>query len=141
MSYQKNNFNNNLQKLMGGSDEKRTFKVVELNGKLVDFGRFTLKKKTSSGKPGPGPSAAAKKALSAIAKHLKVKKEKVNVTFMIQEITRGKDQYKIYGPYKGSYRKFSPKEIKEKEIKLKDGTIIRKEYEPKVKLVKGKKGG
>ena len=49
MSYQKNNFNNNLQKLMGGSDEKRTFKVVELNGKLVDFGRFTLKKKTSSG--------------------------------------------------------------------------------------------
>ena len=62
---------------------------------------------------------------------------------MIQEITRGPSQYKIYGPYHGKYRKYSAKEMKEKEIKTKDGKIIKIEYQPIVKLVKkkNKKGG
>ena len=64
---------------------------------------------------------------------------------MIQEITRGKTQYKIYGPYNGYYRKYSSKELKEKRIKTKDGKYITLEYEPVVKLqkanIKTKKGG
>ena len=121
-----NNMNKN-----GGSEKdesnKRTFKVVELNGKVVDFGNFTIKKKTSSGNPGPGPIIAARKALLSISKYLKTNKSKLNVNFMIQEITRGKTQYKIYGPYNGYYRKY-----------------IVLEYEPIVKLQKvnnNKKGG
>ena len=150
-SYNNENFKTNLKKLeemkknQGGGENtnKRTFKIVELNGKVVDFGHLTIKKKTSSGNPGPGPSAVAKKALSSIAKHLKINKDKLDVKFMIQEITRGPSQYKIYGPYHGKYRKYSAKEIKEKQIKTKNGKIIKIEYEPIVKLVKKnkKKGG
>lgn len=147
--YTINNFQKNLEKLKkkqngGEISNKRTFRIVELNGKVVDFGHLTIKKKTSSGKPGPGPSAIAKKALSSIAKHLKLNKSKLDVTFMIQEITRGNNQYKIFGPYHGKYRKYTPKEIKEKQIKTKNGKIIKIEYEPIVKLVKknnNKKGG
>ena len=155
--YSKNQFQSNLNKLINkvsyknnkyGSSKKdesniRTFKVVELNGKVVDFGNFTIKKKTSGGNPGPGPLTAARKALQSIAKHLKVNKSKLNASFMIQEITRGKTQYKIYGPYKGSYRKYSAKELKDKKIETKDGKTIILEYEPLVKLEKskGKSGG
>ena len=62
---------------------------------------------------------------------------------MIQEITRGKTQYKIYGPYNGYYRKYSAKELKDKKIKTKEGKYIVLEYEPIVKLQKinNKKGG
>jgi hypothetical protein len=151
--YSEKNFSKNLQNLQkkqkkqnqsgGENANKRSFKIVELNGKLVDFGHLTIKKKTSSGNPGPGPSAVAKKALSSIAKYLKTNKSKIDVKFMIQEITRGPSQYKIYGPYHGKYRKYSAKEMKEKEIKTKDGKIIKIEYQPIVKLVKkkNKKGG
>ena len=140
---------NIIKKKEGGSEKdesnKRTFKVIELNGKIVDFGNFTIKKKTSSGNPGPGPIIAARKALQSISKYLKVNKNKLNVKFMIQEITRGKTQYKIYGPYNGYYRKYSSKELKEKKIKTKDGKFITLEYEPIVKLEKtfnkSKKGG
>ena len=38
---------------------------------------------------------------------------------MIQEITRGKTQYKIYGPYNGYYRNTLAKELKDKKIKTK----------------------
>lgn len=144
MSYSKNNWNSNIQSLQkkGGKDKdesnKRTFRVVELNGKVVEFGNFTIKKKTSSGNPGPGPIIAARKALQSIAKYLKVTKLKLNAKFMIQEITRGKSQYKIYGPYEGYYRKYSPKESKNKKIKTKDGSFIMLEYEPIIKLEKSK---
>jgi hypothetical protein len=145
--YSQSNLNQNKAMLQvsqkAGKDEsnRRTFKVVELNGKVVDFGNFTIKRKTSGGNPGPGPLTAARKALQSISKHLKVNKNKLNVTFMIQEITRGKTQYKIYGPYKGSYRKYNSKELNEKKIKTKSGKFITLEYEPIVKLNKTKKGG
>ena len=153
-NYDNSSFNKNkklLQNMIkkGGDNKdesnKRTFKVIELNGKVVDFGNFTIKRKTSGGNPGPGPIIAARKALQSISKYLKVNKNKLNVNFMIQEITRGKTQYKIYGPYNGYYRKYSSKELKEKRIKTKDGKYITLEYEPVVKLqkanIKAKKGG
>ena len=157
-NYSQNNWEKNKKSLKehqvntsinkkGGADKdesnKRTFKVVELNGKVVDFGNFTIKKKTSSGNPGPGPIIAARKALQSITKYLKTNKLKLNVNFMIQEITRGKTQYKIYGPYNGYYRKYSSKELKNKKIKTKEGKYIVLEYEPIVKLqkVNNKKGG
>lgn len=153
--YSKDNFNKNISNLQkkivnkngGNKDEsnKRTFKVVELNGKIVDFGNFTIKKKTTSGNYGAGPISAAKKALQSIAKHLEVDKNKLNSNFMIQEITRGKNQYKIYGPYEGHYRKYTQKEMKSKNIHTKNGKIFSLEYEPVVKLEKSlnknKKGG
>ena len=120
------------------NNNERHFKVIELDGQVVDFGYLTLQKKTKSGKPGPGPLSAAKKALRSISEHLgmmKDKKLKINVTFKIQEITRGSSK-KIYGPYKGHYRKFTNKEKKEKKLKSKSGKIITFNMEPIVKLNK-----
>ena len=120
------------------NNNERHFKVVELDGQVVDFGYLTLQKKTKSGNPGPGPLSAAKKALRSISEHLgmmKDKKLKINVAFKIQEITRGSSK-KIYGPYKGHYRKFSNKEMKEKKLKSKSGKIITFTMEPVVKLLK-----
>ena len=128
---------NNNQK--GGIDNnERHFKIIELDGKKVDFGYLTLQKKTKSGNPGPGPVSAAKKALRSISDHLDMKKEKklkINVVYKIQEITRGSSK-KIYGPYKGYYRKFSAKEMKEKKRKTKSGKTITFTMEPIVKLHK-----
>ena len=46
--YQKNIEELKKQILEGGDNESniRTFKIVEINGKLVDLGHFTIKKKT-----------------------------------------------------------------------------------------------
>lgn len=131
---------NNNSNHTGGenNNNERHFKVIELDGQVVDFGYLTLQKKTKSGKPGPGPLSAAKKALRSISEHLgmmKDKKLKINVTFKIQEITRGSSK-KIYGPYKGHYRKFTNKEKKEKKLKSKSGKIITFNMEPIVKLNK-----
>jgi len=138
--YQKNIEELKKQILEGGDNESniRTFKIVEINGKLVDLGHFTIKKKTEKGNPGPGPISAARKALMTITKYLNTNKSKLNVEFMIQEITRGNKQYKITGPYKGYYRKYSSEEIKKRQIKRDDGKIISLKYEPIVKLEKKK---
>ena len=133
-----------LEKIMnknnhhGGKDnsKERHFKVVKLDGQVVDFGRISIRKVTKGGKPGPGPIAAAKKALRSICDHLGMsgdKKLKVNVKFMIKEITQDSDK-KIYGPYHGHYKKYSEKEIKEK----KNATGRTYEMEPVVKMVHSK---
>ena len=127
------------QILEGGGDQEsniRTFKIIEVNGKIVNLGHFTIKKKTEKGNPGPGPISAARKALMTITKYLNTNKNKLNAEFMLQEITRGNKQYKITGPYKGYYRKYSPEEIKKRQIKRDDGKIISLKYEPIVKLKK-----
>lgn len=138
--YQQNIEELKKQIFEGGDNESniRTFKIVEINGKIVDLGHFTIKKKTENGNPGPGPISAARKALMTITKYLNTNKSKLNVEFMIQEITRGNKQYKITGPYKGYYRKYSPEEIKKRQIKRDDGKIISLKYEPIVKLEKKK---
>ena len=129
---------NNSQSGGQNNNNEHHFKVVELDGQIVDFGYLTLQKKTKSGKPGPGPLSAAKKALRSISEHLgmmKDKKLKINVSFKIQEVTRGSSK-KVYGPYKGHYRKFTSKEMKEKKLKSKSGKIITFTMEPVVKLLK-----
>lgn len=122
----------------GGKNDsnERHFKVVELDGQVVDFGRISIRKVTKGGKPGPGPITAAKKALRSICDHLGMtgdKKLKVNVKFMIKETTQDSDK-KIYGPYRGHYKKYSEKEIKEK--KNATGRIY--EMKPVVKIVHSK---
>ena len=122
----------------GENNNERHFKVVELDGQIVDFGYITLHKKTKSGKPGPGPLSAAKKALRSISEHLgmmKDKKLKINVNFKIKEITRGSSK-KVYGTYKGYYRKFTQKELNDKKIKSNSGKTITFTMEPVVKLLK-----
>ena len=71
MAYNKKNWEINKNKLLeiqkqkkGGDKEessKRTFKIVELNGNVVDFGHLTIKRKTSGGNPGPGTVVEARK--------------------------------------------------------------------------------
>ena len=130
------NKNNNKKKnnQIGGVDtNERHFKIVELDGQVVDFGRISVRKITKGGNPGSGPISAAKKALRSISEHLGMsgeKKLKINVQFMIKEITQGSSK-KIYGPYKGHYRKYSEQEKKEKKEK----TGRNYEMEPIVKLI------
>lgn len=131
----KNHHHNNHHGGKNDSNE-RHFKVVELDGQVVDFGRISIRKVTKGGKPGPGPIAAAKKALRSICEHLGMsgdKKLKVNVKFMIKEITQDSDK-KIYGPYRGHYKKYSEKEMKEK----KKATGRTYEMEPVVKMIHSK---
>jgi ribosomal protein L35 len=140
-----NKKHNNEKEQNGGNDDemdddKRYFKIVELDGQVVNFGRLSIRKLTKpgrgnpGGKPGPGPLAAAKKALRSISEHLGMsddKKLKVHVQFMIKEITRSSDSKKIYGPYEGYYKKYTEQEMKEKK------KLTGRDYkmEPVVKLI------
>jgi hypothetical protein len=81
---------------MGGSDgESRFFKLVSVNGKSVDGGRYELPLKTKSGKPQTrGPKDKASSAFSEICQKNKDKGE-CSYKFAIQETTRGSDK-KVY---------------------------------------------
>ena len=77
----------------------RTFKIVKINNKDVNRGRYT----TNS-----SPSSVAKKVFSK----LYTKMKNTLTTFMIKETTQGSKK-KIYGPYKG------------KRIKLKKPRMVK----------------
>ena len=101
----------------------RTFKIVQINNKTVNKGRYT----TNS-----SPSSVAKKVFSKLYTKMKNKL----TTFMIKETTQGSKK-KVYGPYKG------------KRIKLKKPRMVKFKgtnkpvpirYETKIYKVKTKKG-
>ena len=135
----------------GGGEEddmdetKRYFKIVELNGQPVDFGRLGVRKITKAmhgnpgGKPGPGPLGAARKALTSITEHLGMtdKPFKVNVEFMIKETTRG-SKGKVFGPYKGYFREYTAAEKKAAFVKTPSGKKQGFTKEAIVKLIKKK---
>ena len=100
----------------------RTFKIVQINNKTVNKGRYT----TNS-----SPSSVAKKVFSKLYTKMKNKL----TTFMIKETTQGSKK-KVYGPYKG------------KRIKLKKPRMVKFKgtnkpvpirYETKLYKVKTKK--
>ena len=78
--------------------DKRYFKVVEVNGRKHEMGRYS----------GNMPHQAAKKAVTRICTAKKMSKDNCSFTFSIQETTQGSDK-KIYGPYKAKLIK-NPKE-------------------------------
>ena len=101
----------------------RAFKIVKINNKDVNRGRYT----TNS-----SPSSVAKKVFSKLYGKMK----NTLTSFMIKETTQGSKK-KIYGPYKG------------KRIKLKKPRMVKFKgtnkpvpirYETKIYKVKGKKG-
>jgi len=100
----------------GGAAEgdSRFFKLVSINGKTVDGGRYELPLKTKTGKPQTrGPKDKASSAFSEICQKNKEKGE-CSYKFAIQETTRGSDK-KIYH-YQGKRVKLSKPVV----LKLKD---------------------
>ncbi len=130
-----NNNNNNKNNQRGGkipdSINVRHFKISELNGKTVDFGSAEIKASRT-------PLSAAKKLLKSIAHHMKLYKSnklKLSATFKIRETTRG--HAKEYGPYTGSYHKYTNSELK--DAKTKGGKIMFT-MKPIVKKLKRRSG-
>ena len=90
-------------------EKKRNFKLVEVNGKKVDYGHACIKEKRS-------PLSAARKLLGSVALKQgltgndKLKLQKT--IFSIQETTRGSKKYGKITTYIGKYRKYTPEEMK-----------------------------
>jgi hypothetical protein len=101
--------------LSGGADgDSRFFKLVSVNGKEVDGGRYELPLKTKTGKPQTrGPKDKASSAFSEICQKNKEKGE-CSYKFAIQETTRGSDK-KVYN-YQGKRVKLAKPVV----LKLKD---------------------
>lgn len=100
----------------GGAAEgdSRFFKLVNVNGKTVDGGRYELPLKTKTGKPQTrGPKDKASSAFSEICQKNKEKGE-CSYKFAIQETTRGSDK-KVYN-YQGKRVKLAKPVV----LKLKD---------------------
>lgn len=113
--YEENNQNQTYNYSGGASasDETRFFKLISLDGKDVDGGRYELPAKTKSGKVQTrGPKDKASTAFSELCQ--KSKGAECKHKFAIQETTRGSDK-KIYN-YEGKRVKLSKPVI----LKLKD---------------------
>ena len=120
------NFNNN--DMQGGADgESRFFKLVSINGKTVDGGRYELPLKTKSGKPQTrGPRDKASSAFSEICQKNKEKGE-CSYKFAIQETTRGSNK-KVYH-YQGKRVKLAkPVVLKLKDKKTKEVREVVKKF-------------
>jgi hypothetical protein len=113
-----NNENTNNENLPGGGlqNESRFFKLVSINEKGVDGGRYELPSKTKSGKPQTrGPKDKASTAFSEICQKNN-KKGECSYKFAIQETTRGSNK-KVYH-YEGKRVKLAKPivlELKEKK--------------------------
>jgi uncharacterized protein YukJ len=98
----------------GAESDSRFFKLVSVNGKAVDGGRYELPLKTKTGKPQTrGPKDKASSAFSEICQKNKEKGE-CSYKFAIQETTRGSNK-KVYH-YQGKRVKLSKPVV----LKLKD---------------------
>ena len=108
---------------------ERHFRVVQLNGKKVEFGGVSISSKAS-------PGNAARKLLTSIAHEKGLKKNKKasmsKVKFCIQEYTQGSSK-KVYGPYVGHFHKYTVAELK--KAMTADGKI-KFTMKPVVKLAK-----
>ena len=108
------NSNSNNSQYGGADGESRFFKLVSVNGKTVDGGRYELPLKTKTGKPQTrGPKDKASSAFSEICQKNKEKGE-CSYKFSIQETTRGSDK-KVYN-YQGKRVKLTKAVV----LKLKD---------------------
>jgi len=108
----------------------RHFKLATVDGKEVDF------EATANVKDHQTPLSAAKKLLRSYCRALKLKETnrlKVDIKFTIRESTRGSGN-KIFGPYTGKYRKYTPAEMKKAQA-----SGITFHMKPEVKLLKSKK--
>jgi hypothetical protein len=98
----------------GAEGDSRFFKLVSVNGKEVDGGRYELPLKTKTGKQQTrGPKDKASSAFSEICQKNKEKGE-CSYKFAIQETTRGSNK-KVYH-YQGKRVKLSKPVV----LKLKD---------------------
>lgn len=96
-------------------EETRFFKLISVDGKDVDGGRYELPAKTKSGKVQTrGPKDKASTAFSELCQKSKSKSSECKHKFSIQETTRGSDK-KIYN-YEGKRVKLEKPVI----LKLKD---------------------
>jgi hypothetical protein len=107
----------------------RNFKIVELNGKVVDFDYGASIKENQT------PLNAAKKLLKSICLSMGLKgmkKLQCNVTFVIKETTHGSKK-NIYGPYKGKYTKYTPEEAKKAKAVAKKAAVKKYRADQKAK--------
>jgi len=110
--------------------ELRHFKLVTVDGKEVDLDA------TANIKEHQTPLSAAKKLLRSYCRAHKLKEAsrlKVDIEFTIRETNRG-SKNKIYGPYSGKYRKYTPAEMKKAQA-----SGITFHMKPEVKIIKSKK--
>jgi hypothetical protein len=109
-----NKYTNEFNFSGGAESDSRFFKLVSINGKDVDGGRYELPLKTKTGKPQTrGPKDKASSAFSEICQKNKEKGE-CSYKFAIQETTRGSNK-KVYH-YQGKRVKLSKPVV----LKLKD---------------------
>ena len=95
--------------MSGGADGPRHFRLVEVDGKKLNqgIGYIEIKGKQT-------PLNAAKKLLRSFCRSKGLKgrsKLGVNIKFHIQEVSRG-SKHKVFGPYSGRYREYTPEEKK-----------------------------
>jgi len=108
----------------------RHFTLSKLNNKELELGRVKISSKSGT------PLDAAKKLLKTVCSYeglTKNKKLKCKAIFYIRETTERCN--KIYGPYKGTYKKYNKPVI----VTLKDGRQIKHFYYPDVVKIKESK--
>lgn len=131
---------------VGGAKKYRHFKLIEADKKELNVGYVKISANAS-------PLSAAKKLFKSLCHHRKLNgddKLKCHSTFTIQETTQD-SRKKIYGPYKGHWKKLTAKEREEagragiqftmrSVVKLVNGKT-KKDKKKSVKKTTKKKGG
>ena len=122
----------NSHNMRGGKkdSEMRHFKIVEVNGKEVEMDSRVQISKSAT------PLNAAKKLLGAYCRAMNIaskNRPNLNLTYKIKETTRGSKR-SVFGPYKGTFTKYTPEEMKKAKAAGQQFTM-----KAVVKIVKDKK--